>query len=259
MQDYSVSQRRACRVVGISRSVLRYQARERDDSQVITVLQQLSAQNPRWGFSKMFAWLRNRGYRWNHKRVYRVYCAMKLNLRIRRRQRLPKRFPQQLSVPLRANLCWSLDFMRDTLVTGQKFRTLNVVDDFNREALAIEIDTSLPALRVTRVLDRIALWRGYPQRVRVDNGPEFLSTTFWDWAQRHHVLVQFIQPGQPAQNAYIERFNRTYREDVLDLYLFHSLQEVRQLTEEWLSRYNQDRPHEALDGLSPVAFALKVG
>lgn len=259
MNEHPISQRRACRVVGLSRSVLRYQARERDDSPVIRELQQLSANNPRWGFSKMFAWLCNRGYKWNHKRVYRVYCAMKLNLRIRRRQRLPKRFPQRLSVPLRANTCWSLDFMRDTLVTGQKFRTLNVVDDFNREALAIEVDTSLPALRVTRTLDRIAAWRGYPERVRVDNGPEFLSTTFWAWAQRHHVLIQFIQPGQPAQNAYIERFNRTYREDILDLYLFHSLQEVRQLTQEWLSRYNQDRPHEALGGLSPIAFALRVG
>jgi putative transposase len=149
-----------------------------------------------------------------------------------------------------------MDFMSDALLSGQRFRTLNLIDDYNREALAIEVDTSLPGQRVVRVLERIADWRGYPQRIRIDNGPEFMSKALLTWGQQHQVLLDFIEPGQPAQNAYIERFNRTYREEVLDLYLFQSLKEVRRLTHVWLHHYNQDRPHDALDGRPPVAFAL---
>lgn len=258
-REHQLSERRACRIVGIRRSVYQYRAKPRNDHMLIEALQRLSETQPRWGFSKMYYWLRNHGYGWNHKRVYRVYCAMKLNLRIRKRRRLSKRFPKALEQPQQPNTCWSMDFMSDALLSGQRFRTLNLIDDYNREALAIEVDTSLPCPRVVRVLERVAQWRGYPQRIRIDNGPEFISTALMQWGQRHNVLLQFIQPGQPAQNAYIERFNRTYREEVLDLYLFHSLKEVRQLTDHWLHRYNQDRPHDVLGGQSPVAFALAAG
>ncbi|MCA9894601.1 MAG: transposase family protein, partial [Anaerolineae bacterium] len=130
---------------------------------------------------------------------------------------------------------------------------LNVIDDFNREALAIEVDTSLPAQRVVRVLEQIADWHGYPARIRIDNGPEFISTTLMRWSQDHNVIIDFIQP---AQNAYIERFNRTYREEVLDFYLFHSLLEVRDITQRWMNSYNQERPHDALTGMTPAAFRL---
>ena len=254
--EHPVSERRACRIVGIRRSVQHYQAKPRDDQALVTALQQVAEAQPRWGFNKLFYWLRNHGHRWNHKRVYRVYCAMKLNLRIRKRRRLPKRFPEVLEQPKLPNECWSMDFMNDALLSGQRFRTLNLIDDYNREALAIEIDTSLPGQRVVRVLERLADWRGYPKQIRIDNGPEFISTVLMQWGQEHHVRLHFIQPGQPAQNAYIERFNRTYRTEVLDLYLFQSLKEVRQLTEHWLHSYNQDRPHDALGGQTPIAFAL---
>jgi putative transposase len=254
--EHQVSERRACRIIGIGRSVQQYQAKPRDDQELVERLQELAETHPRWGFSKMYCWFRNRGYHWNHKRVYRVYCLMKLNLRIHKRRRLPKRFPGALEQPNQPNDCWSIDFMSDALLSGQRFRTLNIIDDYNREALAIEADTSLPGQRVVRVLDRVAHWRGYPKRIRIDNGPEFVSNTLLEWGQQHSVLLDFIQPGQPAQNAYIERFNRTYREEVLDLYLFQSLKEVRRLTQEWISHYNQDRPHDALAGQPPVAFAL---
>ncbi len=148
--------------------------------------------------------------------------------------------------PLWANTCWSMDFMRDSLVSGGSYRTLNIIDDFNREALGIEIDRSLPAERVTRKLDCIAEWRGYPKYIRVDNGPEFISHKLHQWAEKHHVDLDFINPGKPAQNAYIERFNRTYREDVLDLYLFSDLDEVRERTTRWMYEYNAERPHESL-------------
>lgn len=257
--EYAISQRRACQIISVSRTVLRYQGKPRDDEVVVMALQQLAEQHTRWGFGKLFQSLRLRGHPWNHKRVYRVYCAMKLNLRIQRRKRLPKRFPEVLAQPNLPNHCWSMDFMSDALLSGRRFRTLNVIDDFDRQALAIEVDFSLPAGRVLRVLDRLAEWHGYPRSVRSDNGPEFISHALMEWAQRHHVILDFIRPGQPAQNAYIERFNRTYREEVLDSYLFRSLQEVRHITSQWIHSYNQQRPHDALHGLTPAGFRLAAG
>ena len=257
--EYSLSLRRACRIVSVSRTVARYQVRPRDDGDVVSALHELAVEHPRWGFGKMFPRLRLLGHPWNHKRVYRVYCAMKLNLRIQRRKRLPKRFPEALAQPSLPNHCWSMDFMSDALLSGRRFRTLNIIDDFNRQVLAIEVDFSLPAGRVLRVLDRLAEWHGYPKLIRCDNGPEFISNALMTWAQTHHVVLDFIRPGQPSQNAYIERFNRTYREEVLDSFVFRSLQEVRHITHEWMNSYNQQRPHDALPGLTPAGFRLAAG
>lgn len=255
--EHGLSERRACRLLGVSRSVYRYVEKREPDSILVSKLLEGANAQPCWGCRKLYDWLRSQGYKWNYKRVHRVYCAMKLNLRIQPRKRLPKRTATPLTQPPAPNSCWSMDFMSDALLNGRRFRTLNVIDDFNREALAIEVDTSLPALRVTRVLDTIAAQRGYPQRIRVDNGPEFISTTLATWAQQHSVVLQFIQPGRPAQNAFIERFNRTFRQEVLDSYLFNLLSEVRSIVAHWLTAYNAIRPHEALGGLSPYAFAAQ--
>jgi putative transposase len=199
----------------------------------------------------MFRWLRRQGYEWNHKRVYRFYRELSLNLRIKPKKRLPNRTPIPLHQPLSPNLFWSMDFMSDSLASGKKFRTLNILDDFNREALAIEIDYSLPAERVVRTLEQVALLRGYPTILRVDNGPELISKRLLEWADEHGVTINHIQPGKPAQNGYIERFNRTYREDILDQYLFSNLTEVRDLTDEWLIMYNGERPHSSLNNQTP--------
>lgn len=180
---------------------------------------------------------------------------MALHLKRKPKKRLPARAAQTLVVPLQANQTWSLDFMSDALSTGRAFRTLNGIDDYNREALWIEVDTSLPAEQVVRVLEQLLDWRGKPARIRMDNGPELISQRLASWAQEKHIELLHIQPGKPAQNAYIERFNRTYREGVLDAYLFDDLEEVRLLTESWLEDYNTIRPHEALRGLSPRQFA----
>jgi putative transposase len=244
--------------VGLSRAVY-YEApvdwAERD-AEVIDALNQLVEASPRWGFWKYFDRLRALGRQWNHKRVYRVYCVLRLNQPRRTKRRLPARERIPLLVPERANQVWSADFMSDdALYQGPRFRTFNIIDDHNREALAIEIDTSLRADRIRRVLDRIEAERGLPDVLRVDNGPEFLSQVLADWAKEKHVLIQHIQPGKPNQNAYIERFNRTYRNEVLDLYLFRNLDEVREITSRWLVEYNEQRPHDALGGLSPVAYA----
>jgi putative transposase len=251
MEENQLSERQACRFLSINRSVFRYQSKKAGDGEIIELLVEIAEQKPRWGFKKMNDYLKNQGYQWNHKKVHRIYQEMGLNLRVKPKKRLPCRDPQPLVTPDEANISWSLDFMSDSLACGRAFRTLNIIDDFNREALWIEVDTSLPAERVIRVLEMLALWRGYPKQLRTDNGPELISQKLAAWAEKHKVKQAFIQPGKPAQNGFIERFNRTYREDVLDAYLFSSIQEVQAITEDWLVEYNAVRPHDALGGLPP--------
>ena len=211
-----MSIRAACKALSLSRSVYHYQLDTQRDDPVIKALLALSEEFPRYGFRKLFKILRRRHYLWNHKRVYRVYCLLKLNMRRKGKRCLPNRNPEPLSVPAQANHCWPVDFMSDSLRCGRRFRTFNVVDDFNREALAIEIDLNLPTPRVIRTLDQAAVWRGYPSKLRMDNGPEFVSAALADWAEQNNVELEFLKPGKPTQNSYIERFNRTYRTEVLD-------------------------------------------
>lgn len=257
MQTYELSERQACRLLSLSRTVFRYEAKQPDDHELTQELLRLAKHQPRWGCGKMVDYLRHQGYGWNHKRIRRVYRALALHLKRKPKKRLPVRPAQALGVPGQANQTWSLDFMSDSLSTGRAFRTLNILDDYNREALWIEIDTSIPAERVIRVLEVLLLWRGTPHQIRMDNGPELISQRLAEWAQTHHVELAHIQPGKPAQNAYIERFNRTFREEVLDAYLFDDLQEVRAITEHWLQEYNLIRPHEALQGLTPQQYAIQ--
>ena len=255
IQEFELSERQACRTIRVSRCAYRYHAKRMTDKPIEEKLNQLASQRPRWGCGKMTDYLRNQGYRWNHKRIRRVYRALALHLKKKPKRRLPARPAQALGEPGQANQTWSLDFMSHSLANGRAFRTLNVIDDFNREALWIEVDTSLPAERVVRVLEQLLKWRGKPTCIRMDNGPELISQRLESWAKEHQIELRHIQPGKPAQNAYIERFNRTYREEVLDAYLFDTLEEVRQITESWLKDYNKIRPHEALQGLSPCQFA----
>lgn len=251
---HGLSIQRSCRCVGLSRAAwYRIPAAQADeDRTVIEVLQALVARYPRWGFWKYFKLLRRRQYAWNHKRVYRIYCELRLNQKRRGKRRLPPRLRHPLVVPAQPNQVWSADFMSDALYGGSRFRTFNVIDDFNRESLAVEIDTSLTGRRLIRLFERLRLERGLPQRLRVDNGPEFLSADFVAWAESAGMAIQYIQKGEPNQNAYIERFNRTYREEVLNLYLFHTLTEVREMTHWWRLDYNERRPHDALGGQTPA-------
>ena len=235
----------------LSRSVYWYKSKL-DDGLVIEKLQDMSEKRPTDGFWKMYYRIRREGLEWNHKRIHRVYKLLKLNMKRKGKRRLPMRILQPLEAVNAINVCWSMDFMSDALLTGRKLRTFNVIDDFNREALAIEIDTSLPAERVIRVLDQVINWRGKPRRIRVDNGPEFISSKLGMWCEDKGICLQFIQPGKPMQNGYIERFNGSFRRDVLDAYLFENLSQVRMLTEDWMDDYNYSRPHDALQGRSPM-------
>lgn len=222
---------------------------------MITALQELAAAHPTYGFRKLFAYIRRAGHGWNHKKVYRIYRQLKMNKRRKGKRRLPQRVKQPLQQQSSINQSWSMDFMSDSLVSGRKFRTLNVMDDCSREALAIEVDSSLSSKRVIRVLERVIQQRGKPQVIRVDNGPEYTSKDFELWAKDQQIGIQYIQPGRPMQNGYIERFNGTFRRDVLDAYVFFELYEVRQLTNTWMEEYNTCRPHESLGNSTPREWA----
>lgn len=191
------------------------------------------------------------------KKVYRVYKLLKLNRKRKGKRILPGRVKQPLVKQEHINQSWSMDFMSDSMVNGRRFRTFNLIDDCTREVLAIEIDTSLSSKRIIRILERVILERGKPNIIRTDNGPEFTSKELELWAKDNEIQIQFIQPGRPMQNGYIERFNRIYRECILDAYLFFELDQVRQLTEEWMDEYNNRRPHESLNNLTPNEWKMK--
>ena len=203
-------------------------------------------------FGLCFLYLRNvKGHRWNHKRVYRIYRELELNLRIKPKKRMVRAKPEPLTVPATTNQVWSMDFMQDQLEGGRSFRLFNVIDDFNREALGIEIDFSLPSERVIRSLEQIMEWRGTPQVLRCDNGPEYVSAIMIEWAEKKGIRIEYIQPGKPQQNAYVERFNRTVRYEWLAQYVFESLGQVQDYATRWIWNYNHERPNMALGGITP--------
>ena len=264
---HGVSVALACRTFGISQTCYRYQPKLSDENALIAEwLVRLTSNRRTWGFGLCFLYLRNiKGYKWNHKRVYRIYCELELNLRIRPNKRLKREKPEPLAVPEAKNQTWSMpcpagdclqslrgDFMADQLGNGRSFRTLNVLDDFNREGLGIEVDFSLPALRVIRSLQQIIQLRGKPGRIRVDNGPEYTSGTLVEWAEKRGIEIQYIQPGKPQQNAYIERYNRTVRHEWLDQTIFETIEEAQEQATHWLWTYNNDRPNMALGGVTPA-------
>ena len=249
----AVSVRLACAAVGISETCYRYQAKtSSENAEIADWLIRLTHNQKNWGFGLCYLFLRNvKGYRWNHKRVYRIYRELELNLRIKPRKQLVREKPEPLAVPTGINDCWSMDFMHDQLADGRSYRLFNVIDDFNREGLAIDVDFSLPAARVMRSLDQVIEWRGKPKQIRCDNGPEYISALLTTWAEQRDIRLIFIQPGKPQQNAYIERYNRTVRYDWLGQYLFDSIAEVQDHATRWLWTYNNERPNMALGGITP--------
>lgn len=251
ISEQSVSVGRSCRVISLHRSLLYYRS-GKDDSEVIAQLSLLAEKFPTRGFDKYYAIIRKEGFKWARSRVLRVYREMKLCRRRKHKRRLPERIKQPLQKQTIPNYSYSMDFMSDSLVSGRKLRILKVVDDCTRESLAVWCDYSITGEKVAELLNDIILQRGKPQQIRVDNGPEFTSKAFTLWCDRQQIAIKHIQPGRPMQNAYIERLNRTYREDILDAYLFESLEEVRLLSDEWQYNYNHLLPHESLGNKTPA-------
>lgn len=254
VERHGLSVRLACECFGISESCYRYRAKlATENAEIADWLIRLTHNQRNWGFGLCYLFLRNvKGFGWNHKRVYRIYRELELNLRIKPRKRLVREKPEPLAVPGNINECWSMDFMHDTLSDGRSYRLFNVIDDYNREGLCIDVDLSLPALRVIRALDQVIEWRGKPKMIRCDNGPEYISAVLTTWAEKRGIALQYIQPGKPQQNAYVERYNRTVRYDWLGQYLFDTLDEVQDFATRWLWHYNHERPNMGLGGITPT-------
>lgn len=268
MVDYAlanyekVSFRQACRTFNLSTSVYRRTRVKKVDDLFLHELIIKEAENhPTWGFWKIFHRVRMEGITVNHKRLYRLYREANLHLRRKTRKRVPLRIKQPLLQPLIPNINWSMDFMRDTLWAGKPFRTFNIIDDFNREVLNITVSKSITCKRVVDELNKLTEWRGLPQSIRVDNGPEFIAQTLRDWCDHpdRKIDLVFIQKGKPNQNGYIERFNRTFREDILDSYLFDAVEQAQEFANQWIWMYNNERPHESIQNLPPRQFLLKYG
>ena len=253
MEHHHLSITRACKVVQLPKSMFYYTSLK-DDSVVIDKLKELAENKPREGQDKYYLRIREAGIIWNHKRVRRVYLMLGLNHKRKMKKRIPARIKEPLTQPMNKNQIWSMDFMSDVLQNQRKFRVLNIIDDFNRKALWIEANYSMPSAFVINALEKVIQENGKPVKIRVDNGPEFCSKEFGEWCDSNNIVIQFIQPGKPMQNGFIERFNRSYRQDILDACLFENIIQVNELSEEWLDDYNNHRPHESLGGIPPAKY-----
>jgi putative transposase len=254
MSELGLSERRACGLVQISASSLRYVPHQAPIQGLRERLLVLARERPRYGYRRLYALLRREGYEINHKRVHRLYRSEGQMVRRRRRKRIAAGARVPLPIPMCSNERWSLDFVSDQLADGRVYRTLNVVDDFTRECRAIEVDTSLSGLRVVRVLEALCAEQGRPKAVVMDNGPELTSKALDTWAYRNGVQLRFIQPGKPVQNAFVESFNGKFRDECLNQHWFVSLDEARAVIEDWRIDYNQFRPHSSLGELTPEQF-----
>lgn len=254
----AISERRACRFLGIHRALCRYRARRPEDAELRATLRELAAAHPRWGIPRLTWLLRREGLLINHKRVERLYREEGLAVRRRRGRKRVAEPRVPLPEPTAPNERWSMDFMRDTLADGRAFRLFTLVDDFTRECPVIEIDTSLPAERVVQVLERLAGRRPLPRTIVVDNGAEFTGRVLDAWAHERGVALQFIRPGKPVENAYIESFNGRLRDECLELHWFVSLPDARRTIEQWRVSYNSARPHSGLAGRTPEEFVKEL-
>lgn len=258
-ERFGFGARRACRLAGLAASSWYYRSRKTQPDRLRGRLRELAAKRPRFGYRRLHVLLRREGEQVNHKRVYRLYREEGLAVRKKQRKKLAGRNRVPMPLPSCANERWSMDFVFDTLVAGRSFRTLNIVDDFTRECVAIEVDTSIGGLRVTRVLDRLADTRGLPRSIVIDNGPEFAGRALDAWAYRRGVKLNFIRPGKPVENAFVESFNGRFRDECLNENWFLDLHDAKAKIEEWRTDYNQVRPHSSLGNVPPIEFAKRVG
>jgi putative transposase len=254
-EEFDVSQRRACRAINLGLSTCRYVSRRGDGGIIRERMKAIAYERPRFGYRRLHVMLKREGFAINHKRVYRLYRMEGLSVRRKKRKRIAGYARKPLPIGTGPNQRWSMDFMCDQLADGRSFRTLNIVDDFTRESLAIEVDASLCGQRVTRVLDRLIESRGVPQSIVMDNGPEFTSRALDAWAYQHKVALAFIAPGKPSQNGYAESFNGKFRDECLNQHWFMSLNDARRKIEVWRQDYNHVRPHSSIGDIPPVEYA----
>ena len=241
-------------MLDLSRTAYGYKPCKKDDSELEAAIRLASSKHPAWGYKKIYAYLRNNGAKWNHKRVHRVYKNLGLNLRSKKRKKIIVQEKHPLLLPDKRNVEWAMDFVHDVLQSRRAIRALTIIDHYSREALGITIDFSLPARRVIQALDEVIEVHGKPDCIRMDNGPEFRAKVLQEWAASKGIKLCYIEPGKPVQNGVAERFNRTYRNEVLDYYIFNSLEQAQAITQKWLKIYNSERPHSSLGNKSPHDF-----
>lgn len=258
MENFGLSERRACKLCQLNRSTFRYEKKPKDDEYLRERIRFLAERHRRYGSPRIYALLRREGLKVNHKRVERIYHEESLSLRRKRRKKLRSESREKADAPTRINEKWSMDFVSDSIAGGRRFRVLNVIDEFTREALCQEADTSLPARKVIAFLDRIADLRGYPDRLGTDNGPEFISLLLDQWCYKNGVKLELINPGKPVENCYVESFNGKFRDECLDMNWFTSIEQAKRIIEKWRLEYNEYRPHSSLNNLSPVEFRDKI-
>ena len=252
-EHYKAGMKRIAGVLGLSRSAYYYQSKL-DDTVVIKKLDELIRIKPNRGIDYYYRRSRREGCKWSRDRMLRVYREQGLVRRPKRRRRLPEELRKSLYQPPTVNEVWSMDFMSDSLTDGRAFRVLNVIDDYNRECLLSEGSLSFPSERVTRQLEELLEHYGKPKYIRTDNGPEFTSRVYRKWCEDNGIIRVYSEPGKPMQNGYIERFNRTFREDVLDACLLSSLKQFQIISDIWRADYNDNHPHTSLGGKSPKEF-----
>lgn len=252
--SYEFSERRACRVLGFSRSSHRYASRRLEAAELLERLRAHAASRPRFGYRRLHLLLRREGEQVNHKRIYRLYRLEGLSVRTKRRKRMVAAPRTVLPPPTRPNQRWSMDFVSDVTEKGRRFRVLTLVDDFTRRCMALVVDTSFSGRRVGRVLDELATVHRLPETIVVDNGPEFTSNALDQWAYQRGAKLHFIRPGKPVENAYVESFNGKFRDECLNSNWFADLLHARAVIEAWRVDYNDVRPHSSLDGLSPSEY-----
>ena len=257
-ESTTISERRACLLAGLSRTVLHYESKvQPENEQLQARLVELAGERRRFGYRRLHALVRREGVQVNHKRIYRLYSDAGLSVRRRKKRHGVAVERQALELPSSPNQVWSMDFVSDALANGRRIKVLTIVDDFSKEAIDLAVDYGISGHYVTRVLDQVARFRGYPKAIRTDQGPEFTGKALDQWACQHGVQLKLIQAGKPTQNAFIESFNGRFRDECLNDHWFTSLPQARILITAWRRDYNQHRPHSSLDYLTPAEFAAK--
>jgi len=257
-EEHGLSTVRACGLIEISRSTFYYGAMLPNDAPLRKALKDVAAKRRRWGYRRLMIILQREGFFDNHKRIFRIYSEERLQVPRRRRRRRAKGRVEKINVPEKPRQRWSMDFVHDGTARGQRLRMLNIVDDFTRECVAIEVDTSISGERVTRVLDKVIEQFGKPESLLMDNGPEFTGKSLDQWAYKQKISLRFIEPGKPMQNGYIESFNGKFRDECLNEHWFFDVFDARRIIEVWREDYNKERPHSSLGYLTPEAFAAIV-
>ena len=259
MEEEGISIAGACKIIELDRSMYYYES-VKDDSEVENKLLEFSSSKllQNRDFPEYFKRIRKEGLKWNHKRVNRIYKKLGMNKRRKRKRRIPNPEKQFLVQPISKNITWSMDFMEDRLENGRKVRVLNIIDDYNCEALLMQVEFSFPSMRVIELVNQTIEWRGKPENIRTDNGTEYIAHAFTEFCKNSEINHLKIQKGKPSQNGYVERFNGSFRRDVLDAYIFQTRERVQLHTDEWMEDYNKNHPHESLGDKSPMEFLQAV-